>query len=191
MHAIRLFRPSLTCSRFGALTAVSLLLAACNTTQQVSNTDTAAFRMERFEEMRRVQEFEKCSEEGLSLDAHARSRASTGAFLNSARVLERCGSDVAPSANAVPAQDRMRIQALATVNYFKGGDVEAARRSLNTLKSNHPGSDLYLTNGVSFIESTEVLLGKSEELRLGRFELLNVDSTLKREVRRINYWKNR
>ncbi len=169
----------------------AVTLAACGTTNTVNLADTAEYRMDRYEEMRRIQSFEQCSEEGLTLDAEARSRASTGAFLGSARVLEGCISDIAPSADAVPEQQRMRVHALATINYFKGGDVAAARRSLDHFKANHPGQDLYLGNSTSFVESVEILLGQTNGIKIGQFAALNVDASLKREIRRMNYWKNK
>ena len=168
-----------------------LLLAACNTTGGTSPSDTAAFRLQRFDEMQRITGFEQCSQEGLTLDAEARSRASSGAFLNSARVLEGCINDVAPSADAIPEPERMRVHALATVNYLKGGDITAARRSLDLFKRNHPGRDLYFGNSTSFLQTAEVLLGRPAEFRLGQFAAMNVDSAVKREVRRVNYWKNK
>ena len=167
------------------------MLAACTTTNDVNLAGTAAFRVDRYEEMQRIQGFEQCSQEGLTLDAQARSRASTGAFLSSARVLERCIADVSASADAVPRRERMRIHALATVNYFKGGDIEAARRSLDAFKVNHPGQDLYFGDSTSFIETVEVLLGRTEGIRLGQFAVLNVDDNIKREIRRMNYWKSK
>lgn len=169
----------------------SLMLGACNTIATPSPVDTAAFRLDRYEEMQRVTSFESCTQEGLALDAEARQRASTGAFLNSARVLEGCVSDVSPSAAAVPEEERMRIHALSTVNYLKGGDIAAARRSLDGFKRDHPDRDLYFGNRTSFVETTEILLGRVGEYRLGQFAALNVDNDVKREVRRVNYWKDR
>ncbi len=178
-------------ARLGLAAAAALLLAACSATQSADPIDSATFRLDRYEEMQRVQQFETCADEGLTLDTEARSRASSGAFLNSARVLSRCLDDVAQSAEAVPQAKRMRVSALATLNYFKGGDVESARRSFDRFKADYPDRDLYLRNNVSFIESVNVLLGRTEEIRLGQFAVLNVDDDLKREVRRIDYWKSK
>lgn len=189
--ATRITKSGTAGARIAALIVGGVILAACQTTSPVDVAQTAEFRMDRYEEMQRIQGFEQCSQEGLTLDTEARSRASTGAFLNSARVLERCIDDVSLSADAVPEYQRMRIHALAIVNYFKGGDVEAARRGLDRFKSSYPDQDLYFGDSSSFVETADVLLGRTEEFRLGQFAALNVDETLKREVRRMNYWKNR
>jgi len=177
--------------RAAFLAAPILFLAACNATTGSNPADTAAFRLERFDEMQRINGFEQCSQEGLTLDSQARSRGSSGAFLNSARVLEGCIAEVSPSADAVPEEERMRVHALAVVNYLKGGDIAAARRTLDGFKRNYPDRDLYFGNSTSFVQTAEVLLGRTGEFRLGQFASMNVDAAVKREVRRVNYWKNK
>ena len=173
------------------LAVAGIGLVACQTNAGLDLSQTAEFRMDRYEEMQRIQGFDDCSNEGLTLDTEARSRASSGAFLNSARVLQHCIEDVSPSADVVPENQRMRVHALSIVNYFKGGDVKAARQGLNSFKLNYPNRDLYFGNSTSFIETAEVLLGRIGDFQLGQFAALNVDAELKREVRRINYWKNK
>lgn len=167
------------------------LLGACQTMGAVNPAQTAEFRMDRYEEMQRIQGFEQCSQEGLVLDSEARGRASTGAFLTSARVLEGCIHDSALSADAIPEQKRMQVHAMAVVNYFKGGDVAAARQSFEAFKSSYPDRDLYFGDSASFIETMEVLLGRTAEFRIGQFAAMNVNDALKREVRRVNYWKSK
>jgi hypothetical protein len=190
IHTVYRFRRILC--RFTLPVIAGALLVACSSNQNSADlADTSAFRLDRFRDMERAQNFDRCAEEGLMLDAEARSRASAGAFLGSARVLSGCIDDIAPSADAVPQNKRMRIHALAAVNYFKGGDVEATRRSFETFKANYPDRDLYLGNNISFVETANVLLGRTEDFRLGQFSVLNVDENLKREIRRIDYWKNR
>ena len=85
----------------------------------------------------------------------------------------------------------MRISALAIVNYFKGGDMEQARRSFEAFKSKYPQHDLYFADGSSFVASSEVILGRSEDWTFGTFAALNVNDDLKREVRRMHHWKNK
>lgn len=167
------------------------LLGACQTMGPQDRAQTAEFRMDRYEEMQRIQGFEQCSQEGLLLDTQARERASTGAFLTSARVLEGCVEDSVLSASAIPEQKRMQVHAMAVLNYFKGGDVDAARRSFDAFKASYTGRDLYFGDSASFIETMDVLLGRTAEFRIGQFAALNVNDALKREVRRVNYWKNK
>ena len=83
--ATHILIPGTASAKVAALIVGGVILAACQTTSPVDVAQTAEFRMDRYEEMQRIQGFEQCSQEGLTLDAEARSRASTGAFLNSAR----------------------------------------------------------------------------------------------------------
>jgi hypothetical protein len=85
----------------------------------------------------------------------------------------------------------MRVHALATLNYFKGGDVEQARRTFEGFKGTYPDNDLYFGDGSSFIETTEVLLGRTDSLSFGQFAALNVNDSLKSEMRRLNHWKDK
>jgi hypothetical protein len=141
--------------------------------------------------MQSIKAFETCRDEGLTLDSQARSRASAGAFLNSARVLDGCGANLGSAASAVPKPERMRVHALAVLNYFKGGDVEQARLSFESFNATYPDDDLYFGDGSSFTETTDVLLGRTDPISFGRFAVLNVNDRVKSEMRRLNHWKDR
>lgn len=177
--------------RTGMIVGAIALLAACSTNGNNAPVNDVSFRESRFEQMQSIQAFESCRDEGLMLDSQARSRASAGAFLNSARVLDGCTEELGTAASSVPQTERMRLDALAVTNYFKGGDVEQARRSFDAFKADHAGSDLYFGDGSSFIQTTEILLGRSAPMSFGRFAALNVNDDVKREMRRINHWKDK
>ncbi|MBO6783355.1 MAG: hypothetical protein JJ899_08825 [Alphaproteobacteria bacterium] len=178
--------------RVGLLAGAMVVLAACGMNSKTSApVNDVSFRESRFQQMQKIQAFEACRDEGLMLDSQARSRGSTGAFITSARVLSGCTADLGDAASAIPQTERMRVDALAVTNYFKGGDVEQARRRFDAFKASHSGSDLYFGDGSSFIETTELLLGRSEPMSFGTFAAANVNDTVKREMRRMNHWKDK
>jgi len=177
--------------RAATLTGAVLLLGACSMIGNSDPLNDLSFRESRFEQMQAIKAFEDCRDEGLTLDSQARSRASAGAFLNSARVLDGCGVNLGSAASAVPKDERMRIYALATLNYFKGGEVEQARRSFEGFKAYYPDNDLYFADGSSFTETTEVLLGRTDPISFGQFAALNVNKRVKSEMRRLNHWKDK
>ena len=181
--------------RLATLSGVALLLGACSNLPSFGGDEPLpdlTFRESRFEQMQSIRAFEACRDEGLTLDSQARSRASAGAFLNSARVLDSCGANLGSAASAVPQPERMRVHALAVLNYFKGGDVEQARRSFETFKVTYPDNDLYFGDGASFTETTNVLLGrKTGPISFGEFAALNVNDRVKSEMRRLNHWKDK
>ena len=183
--------PAALLRRVATLSGVALLLGACSLIGNNEPLNDVSFRESRFEQMQSIRAFEACRDEGLTLDSQARSRASAGAFLNSARVLDGCGANLGTAASAVPKSERMRVHALATLNYFKGGDVEQARRSFEGFKATYPDNDLYFADGSSYTETTEVLLGRTDPISFGQFAALNVNKRVKSEMRRLNHWKNK
>ena len=184
-------QPKVLLRRAATLSGAVLLLGACSLMGNSDPLNDVSFRESRFEQMQSISAFESCRDEGLTLDSQARGRASPGAFLNSARVLDGCGANLGSAASAVPKSERMRVHALAVLNYFKGGDVEQARRSFEGFKASYPYSDLYFADGSSYTETTEVLLGRTDPISFGQFAALNVDKRVKREMRRLNHWKDK
>lgn len=187
----QLTQPAKIMRRAATLTGAVLLLGACSMIGNSDPLNDLSFRESRFEQMQAIKAFEDCRDEGLTLDSQARSRASAGAFLNSARVLDGCDVNLGSAASAVPKDERMRIYALATLNYFKGGEVEQARRSFEGFKASYPDNDLYFADGSSFTETTEVLLGRTDPISFGQFAALNVNKRVKSEMRRLNHWKDK
>ena len=173
------------------LGAAMLALTACNLNQAANPLADVEFREARFEEMQKLQSFRTCRDQALNMDSQARARGASGAFLTSARVLEKCNADLGTAAKSVPEDERMRLQALSVINYFKGGDVEMARRQFNGFKAAWPEHDLYFSGGTSFVATAEALLGRTEPQIFGQFLALNVTDEVKSEMRRINHWKNK
>lgn len=176
--------------RLVLLALMPAALAACSTNTPVLPQEGIGFREDRYIEITRIREYEACRDEALQLDANARGRGSQGAYLTSARVLEQCEAGLGET-NGVTLEERMRVYALSIQNYFKGGDLESARRNLDTFKHAFPGHDLYFADGSSFIVTMEALLGRTEPWTFGEFAALNVNDQVKREMRRLNYWKNK
>jgi hypothetical protein len=180
-----------TVLKAATLGASMLALAACNMNQTANPLADASFREARFEQMQKLQAFRTCRDQALDMDSQARARGSAAAFLTSANVLQKCNTDLGTAAKSVPENERMRLHALSVINYFKGGDVEMARRQFDGFKTAWPEHDLYFSGGTSFIATAEALLGRTEPQTFGQFLALNVTDEVKSEMRRINHWKNK
>lgn len=176
--------------RLTGLGIALLAVSACTMNSTSNPVEEAGFRQSRYQEMMRIESFEACRDEALSMDRQARGRDSAGAYITSASVMEKCEADLAGQTRGVPEGDRMRLGALATLNYLKGGDAERARRSLDSFKANFPERDLYFGDGSSFVQTAELLLGRTENIGFGAFAALNVNSDVKNEMRRMTHWKN-
>jgi hypothetical protein len=106
-------------------------------------------------------------------------------------VLEKCESGLAAGKHGVARDERMHAYALAIQNHFKGGDIETAHRSFEHFKTAFPDHDLYYPDGASFIVTMQALLGQADPWTFGEFAALNVNPTLKSEMRRMRYWKRK
>ena len=174
----------------GIVLTTSILLGGCNM-NQVSNPMPYERNIAEVEGLLKQKAFEQCRDEALQLDTDARSRGVAGGFVSSARVMESCLSDLGRSAQRVDPEERMRLSALSVVNFLKGGEVEAARLGYEKFKNNWPGHDLYFKGGVSFVETAEALLGRTEDQTFGQFSAMNISDEARSEMRRLNHWKNK
>ncbi|NQU70201.1 MAG: hypothetical protein HQ514_06605 [Rhodospirillales bacterium] len=177
----------------GAFLVAALLgLSACASTGGGGNSaDGIGFREARFQEVTSMRDYRQCRDQGYEMDRKARASGSAGAYLASARVLEKCDSGLSAGKHGVAKNERMHAYALAIQNHFKGGDIETAHRSFEHFKGAFPDHDLYYPDGASFIVTMQALLGQAEPWTFGEFAALNVNPTLKSEMRRMRYWKRK
>jgi hypothetical protein len=176
-------------SRGVAMAAVLLALGACNMNAQVNPMEGIGFREARFQEISAMQQYRQCRDDALALDEQARTTGHAGRYLASARLLEKCEAEVGSEVAGVAKDERMKSYALSVQNYLKGGDVSKAGENFEAFKQAFPGQDLYFHDGSSFIETMAALFGHKKDTDFGRFAMLNVNDTLKGEMRRVNYWK--
>lgn len=173
--------------------ALALSLAAltgCGMNQQATNFEGIDFRETRYAEVEAMRDFRACRDEALQLDSQARASGDTGRYLASARLLERCESDIGPEAATISREERMRAYGLSVQNYIKGGDAASARRNLDRFEQAFPDSDLYYADGSSFRETMGALLGQADSKDFGQFAILNVSGSLKDEMRRMEHWQH-
>ena len=175
---------------FGTALVGAILVSGCNM-NQVSNPMPYERNIAEVEGLLKQKAFSQCRDEALQLDTDARSRGVAGGFVSSARVMDTCLSDLGRSSNRVDAEERMRLGALSVVNFLKGGEVEDARLQYEKFRKNWPGHDLYINGGVSFVQTAEALLGRSEDQTFGQFTAMNISDEAKSEMRRLNHWKNK
>lgn len=191
VHQSRKFSACLIAKKTALAGGLLVALSACTLTGPSNPVDGIGFREKRFDQVMKLQEFQACKDQGLRLDAQARSRNSAGAYLSSARILEACESGLSGDTTGIPEAERMRVYSLSIQNYFKGGDLESARRNLDTYNRNFGARDLYYADGSSFAATMAILLGRAEPSSYGQFAVLNVSDGMKLEMRRYTHWKNK
>ena len=175
-------------TRVVAPAAMAVALAACTmtTSPPISSIGSVA---DRYEEAATRREYRECRDEALELDRQARESASLGRYLASARLIEGCEAGLAEDAGRIPGEERMRLYALSIQNYFKGGDIMAARQNLEHFESAFANHDLYFADGSSFTETMKLLLGLSDRTAVADLPLMNVNGEIKAELRQTTYWK--
>jgi len=180
---------NLTNSKHKTLAAVALTtaLGACQTTFPSQQVEGIGYREARLTELTAIREWRSCKDEALEIDRLAQSTGNVGKYLASARLIEKCESELGDITN-VAVDERMHAYALGIQNYFKVGDISKARDNLSKFKEEFSGKDLYYADGGSFIETMEILVGVRSRKEMGAFELVNINNELKSELKRIRYW---
>ncbi len=148
------------------------------------------FRQARFQEISAMREYRACVDDALKLSQRARTSGQAGGYLASAKLLDRCESDLGPEAKTLAGEERMRNYGLGILNYIKAGDIQKAQANLETFKKAFDGHDLYLPNGASFIDTVTLLTVKRGEASPQEMAMMNVSSTLRAEIQRARFWKN-
>ncbi|MDX1483430.1 MAG: hypothetical protein R3229_03015 [Alphaproteobacteria bacterium] len=179
-------------ARAACALALTLTLSACFLGTDNDAAEGIGFRQARFEEMKTIREYRACRAEGMELDKKALASGSAGTYLASAQVLEKCETGLGPgTTDSITREERMRAYALSVQNYLKGGDVTRARENFDRFRTAFPDHDLYYADGTSFISTMEALLGRQEPWTFGEFANLNVKDSVKSEMRRMHYWKDK
>lgn len=178
--------------RASAAVFMTLGLSACFLGSDQDAAEGIGFREARFQEMQATRDYRACKAEGMDLDRKALASGSAGTYLASAQVLEKCETKLGPgTVGDISVGERMRAYALSIQNYLKGGDVARARDNFDRYRKAFPDNDLYYADGTSFSSTMEALLGRQEPWSFGEFANLNVPDSLKSEMRRMNYWKDK
>jgi hypothetical protein len=166
-------------SRLSLTVLTAGLLSACGAIP-VDSGDEDAYASSR-------ERFADCRSEALALDSSARAERAPAQYRASAQTMEYCVSEIAGNPWGRAGDDAMRLQALAVVNYLKGGDVVAAGAALDTFQVTFDGGDLYLEDYTSFTETIEYLLAQGGDESVTN-DTANVSPQLKREIERTRYW---
>ncbi|ABK42710.1 hypothetical protein Mmc1_0183 [Magnetococcus marinus MC-1] len=156
----------------------------------LSPTEGVGFRESRFAALEALQNYRQCKQEALTMDREARSSGQAARYLASARLFEQCETRLPPGSADVATEERMRAYAVGILDYIKAGDLEQAHVNLDKFRRTFKDQDLYLKGGASFVDSMEILLRRTDPDQFPRYSLLNVDSTLKDEMRRLNHWSH-
>ncbi len=131
-------------------------------------------------------DFNACQRQALIKDRTAIDGKTAALYHAAASEFAYC-TDMADDATDIP--DLLRAQAAATLNYFKAGDMSSARTAFDDYQSLGSNRDLYFADGTSVRDNLALLLGYETGQAASAGSLLNAKTTLKSEIRRVNYWQ--
>jgi hypothetical protein len=174
-------------TRLAMLTSIGFLMSACMT-QTNPAYEGIGYREARFAEISAMRSYRTCRDQALELDKQARKEGTPSRYLASARLIDKCESELGSNASKIAQEERIRTYAISIQNYFKGGNIVKARNNLEKLRNGFSGKDLYLADGSSFIETMEVILSLKSSATLYDLALANINQDLKSEFKRLNYW---
>ena len=146
------------------------------------------YREARFAEITALRGYRSCAEEAQALGVKSRETRSPSRYLASAKLIERCETELGSDGAGLAPEERMRKYALAIHNYVRGGDLKRAHETFERFQTAFPNQDLYYADGSSFVDTTRALLGQASDQEIARFSMLNINRALKAELRRISYW---
>lgn len=175
--------------RIGLIALVIAPVAGCYLPSGGALHEGIGYREARFSEITAVREYRACRDEGIALDKQGRTTGDGSKYLASAKMLESCEANLGNIEASLAIDERVRAYAIATQNRFKAGDISGTRSNLDKFKTAFPTKDLYLADGSSFIETMEILIGLRNKEELVEVTMLNVSDELKKELRRMSYWK--
>jgi hypothetical protein len=148
------------------------------------------FRQARFQEISAMRNYRGCVDDALKVSDQAKASGQPGGYRTSAKILEKCESDLGPEANTLAQEERMRNYAVGIINYIKAGDIQDAQVNLETFKKSFDGHDLYMPNGASFIDTVTLLTAKRDDATPQQMAMMNVSSDLRAEIQRVRFWKH-
>jgi hypothetical protein len=164
-------------------------LAGCVTDKP--SDEGIGYRQARFDQIQAMRDYQACTDQGVELDRQARTSGEPGRYLAAARVLEGCETKLGEAAETVDVEDRMRSFGLSIHARIKGGDLDTARKGLDSFLESFRGRDLYFDDGTSFIETTRALLSAGGENTRGPRATANISTGLGDELRRIAMWRRK
>jgi len=170
--------------------ALCLIASACTTMpSQKSQLESLNYRSDRYADMQKLDQYTSCQAQGMALDQRAQSQADISSYLASARKLSECQSFLEGKTHLIDSKTQMHVRAISILNFIKGGDIAQARSEFETFQTEFNGKDLTFRDGTSFSQAVSMLIFRTYSDSAFRLETANIRPQLKKELRRITYWK--
>lgn len=128
----------------------------------------------------------QCVSQVLERESAIRESSSAAQFVSLAKQANRCLDGIRFYAQHPDNQIAMRLNALAVVNFVKGGDLVSAKSSLSDFTQRFVKQDLVFDDYTSFLDTATALLEPNLSAR--QLAMLNINPTLRSELNRQRTW---
>ena len=184
-------RTSISTQHFSlALSCLLLLLTGCNSplhkatvesvqTSLTTNKQTAVPSLDRLDA--------DCHSQVLQRESSVGASADIGQQIALAKAAERCIENKSFFPQHPDNQMAMQLNALAVVNFIKAGETQMAEHSLAEFRAQFPQQDLLFADYTSFVDTAIALL-QHDELSAHQLQILNINTALRNELKRQEYW---
>jgi len=108
-------------------------------------------------------------------------------YLSLANTAQYCIGDIQFSPSHPDTQIAMQFSALALVNFVKAGDIQTASEALVKFRMTFPQQDLLFDDYTSFVDTATVLVNQ-DEITPHQLTYLNINPTLRAEIKRARRW---
>lgn len=115
-----------------------------------------------------------------------RESSSAAQFMSLAKQANRCLEGIRFYPQHPDNEIAMRLNALAVVNFVKGGDLVSAKSSLSDFTQRFVKQDLVFDDYTSFLDTATALLEPNLSAR--QLAMLNINPTLRSELNRQRTW---
>ncbi|MFQ3207313.1 MAG: hypothetical protein ACI9IT_001468 [Glaciecola sp.] len=173
-----------------ALSCLFLLLTGCNSTLDKATIESAQTSLTTNKQaaapsIDRIHA--DCHSQVLQRESRVGASADIGQQIALANAAERCIENKSFYPQHPDNQMAMQLNALAVVNFIKAGETQMAEHSLAEFRAQFPQQDLLFTDYTSFVDTAIALL-QHDTLSAHQLQVLNINTALRNELKRQEYW---
>lgn len=170
--------------------AALVLLSACSSIPTAYKAEVArtAFESADKDEKTAIQRLDSnCYSDVLQRETSVGNSNQASQQIALAKAASRCIEKVHFYPQHPDNQLAMQLNALAVVNYIKAGETQNAAESLSDFRTKFPQQDLLFSDYTSFVDTAVALL-QHKNLSARQMQVLNINASLRSELKRQEYW---
>ena len=170
---------------------LSFAIASCNITSDNKNARIET-SIKNVKITNTLRSYNKCIDDGKSFDSLAatKNEEAPSLYNKSAKILHDCDFIIKDNLYMVEENERMKNSALSIQNYIKAGNLIQASLNFKDFQNTFD-KDLTYRDGSSFVENIQTILTHNNPNKSVTFALVNNSRSIRKELKRINYWSKK